>query len=178
MVFVVAFAGKIGSGKTTLSTAISRATGCKRASFGDYVRHVVSTQGLETTRETLQRVGTEILTANPLDFCKNVLAHSGWISGESLVIDGLRHSETIPLLNDLFSPLKLQIVYIDIDELLRFARLGVKGDREAAAQAVADSHSSEQQVATTLRDIADLIVDGRSPIQDSVAQVLGFLSKK
>lgn len=177
MAFVVAFAGKIGSGKTTISTAVSQALECKRASFGDYVRHVVSRQGLQLTRENLQRVGTEVLEADRFDFCRNVLAYSGWSQGESLVIDGLRHSETIPLLNQLVWPVELRIVYMDIDEQSRVERLGTRGEDCIPAFTSADAHSSEQQVATTLRSVADVIVDGRQPIQNCVASVLEWMAK-
>lgn len=176
MAFAIAFAGKIGSGKTTVSEAVSRSLGCKRVSFGDYVRHIVSIRGLEVTRESLQRIGTEILEADSFEFCKNVLEYSGWSQGESLVIDGLRHSETIPLLNQLVSPVHLWIAYVDIDEQSRFERLGIREEGQRAAQTSADAHSSERQV-ETLRKIADLILDGRKPTADCVATLMEWMAK-
>lgn len=178
MAFVIAFAGKIGSGKTTTSIAVSQALGCKRASFGDYVRHVVSMRRLELTRENLQRIGTEVLETDTFEFCRNVLTYSGWSPGEPLVIDGLRHSETIPVLNQLVSPARLWVVYIDLDEQSRFQRLGICHDTQARALASADAHSSELQVATILYEIADVILDGRKPIKDSVASVLEWMAKQ
>ena len=177
MTFVIAFAGKIGSGKTTISTAISKVLGCKRASFGDYVRQVASRRGLECTREILQYVGTEALETDKLEFCKNVLEYSGWSQGEPLVIDGLRHSETIPLLNQLVSPAQLRIVYMDIDEQSRFERLGIHGEVQMEVLTLADAHSSEQEAATILHNIADVIVDGRKPIENCVAAVLEWMAK-
>jgi dephospho-CoA kinase len=176
MAFAVAFSGKIGSGKTTISTAVSQSLGCKRASFGDYVRHIVSERGLELTRANLQRVGTEILEADRFEFCKNVLLYSGWSQGESLVIDGLRHSETISPLNQLVSPAQLRIVYVDIDERSRFERLGIRAEVYSALL-LADAHSSEQQVTTTLQDVAEMTLDGRKPIEDCVATVLEWMAK-
>lgn len=178
MTYIVAFAGKIGSGKTTISYAVSQVLGCGRASFGDYVRHVVSGRGLELTRENLQRVGTEILETDRFEFCRNVLAYSGWSPGESLVIDGLRHSETIPLINDLVYPARLRIVYIDIDEQSRFERLGIRDEVHLDVLLTVDAHSSEQQVATNLRNLADVIVDGRKPKEDCVASVLEWMAKQ
>jgi dephospho-CoA kinase len=178
MAFAIAFAGKIGSGKTTISTAVSRALGCKRASFGDYVRHIVSNRGLELTRENLQRVGTEILEADRFEFCRNVLEYSGWSRGESLVIDGLRHSETIPLLNRLVSPTKVRIAYLEIDEQSRIERLGAREEACRETLTSADAHSSEQQVEKTLRKIADVTLDGRKSIEDCVATVLEWMAKE
>lgn len=177
MASVIAFAGKIGSGKTAISTAVSRELGYKRASFGDYVRHIASARGLELTRETLQSVGTELLQADTFEFCRNVLAYSGWFGGEPLVIDGLRHVETIPVLNQLLGPTKLQIVYMEIDEQSRFERLGICGESQLARLSLVDAHSSEQQLAS-LHDIADLIVDSRKPIEDCVGSVLEWMAKQ
>lgn len=178
MAFAIAFAGKIGSGKTTMSAAVSRALGCKRASFGDYVRHIVSNRGLQLTRENLQRVGTEVLEADRFAFCKNVLEYSGWSQGESLVIDGLRHSETIPLLNQLVSPTRMWIAFLEIDEQSRFERLGIREEAHRAALRSADAHSSEKQVEMTLHRIADVIIDSRKPIEDCLATLMEWMAKQ
>lgn len=176
MAYVLAIAGKIGSGKTSLTAALSETLGWLHASFGDYVRYRVSERGLQLTRENLQRVGTEILEADKLAFCTNVLMYFGWSRGESLVIDGLRHSETIPLIQQLVSPALLRIIYIDVDEQTRVQRLGAKGENEMRLLTIADEHSSEQQQ-PVLRQMADLIVDGRRPIPDCVASVVEIMAK-
>jgi dephospho-CoA kinase len=178
MAFAIAFAGKIGSGKTTISVAVANALACDRASFGDYVRHVVSSRGLELTRDNLQRIGTEMLEADRPTFCRSVLEYSGWTGGNSIVIDGLRHSETIPLLSQLLSPVQLRIVYMDIDERTRLERLGVETEVHRETVALADAHSSEHQVTTVLRGRADLIVDSSWPIDRSVKYVLEWMAKQ
>ncbi|HCT61333.1 MAG TPA: hypothetical protein DGA22_10765 [Acidobacterium sp.] len=175
MIFAVAFAGKIGSGKTTISTAAARVLQCKRASFGDYVRHVVASQGLDATRENLQQIGTKHLEANRFEFCRNMLEYSGWTQGESIIIDGLRHHETIPLLNQLVAPAELRIAYIDIDELTRLKRIGIRDENQLASLRSADAHSSEQQVGTIIREIASLVLDGGQSVEDCVASALKWI---
>lgn len=177
VVFAIAFAGKIGSGKTTISTAVAQALACKRASFGDYVRFRVAELGVELTRENLQRIGTELLESDRLGFCRDVLLYAGWSEGESIVIDGLRHRETIPLLNKILSPAYLRIVYIDVDEQTRVERLVPRRETDVMALASADAHSSEQQLAAIER-MADMNLDGRNPLPSSVAAVLEWMAKQ
>jgi dephospho-CoA kinase len=171
MAAVLAFAGRMGSGKTTLTTALAKALGCKRASFGDYVRHVVKERGLEQTRENLQKIGTELLDQDRLGFCSEVLHYAGWTPGEPLIIDGLRHAETIDLIRQLVSPLSLRIVYLEIDDDIRLGRLGARGEGEREALALAESHSSEQQVTSILARMAHLTIDSGVPVQESVRRV-------
>lgn len=178
MTLVLAFAGKIGSGKTALSGAVSEALGWRRASFGDYVRHVVSGRGLMETRENLQRIGTELLEADMFEFCRRVLTHSGWSNGEPLIIDGLRHAETAPLISQIVEPAEMRIIYIDIDQQSRLNRLTRRGEGDPLLLTLAEQHSSELQVGSILRGMADLILDGRRPIPESTASVLQWVKKQ
>jgi len=178
MAVVYAFAGRMGSGKTTLTKALAKAVGCKRASFGDYVRHVVKGRGLKQTRENLQKIGTELLEQDRLGFCSEVLYHSGWTPGEPLVIDGLRHAETIELIQQLVSPLRLKIVYIKVDDGIRLERLSARGEGERDALSVAESHTSEQQVGTILAQRADLTIDGGGSIQESTRKIVEWIQNQ
>ncbi len=172
MAAVLAFAGRIGSGKTTLTTALAEALRCKRASFGDYVRHAVKALGLEGTRENLQTIGTELLERDTPGFCSEVLRHAGWTPGEALVIDGLRHAETIDPIRQLVRPLRLRIVYLEIDDAIRLERLGARGEDERAVISLAEAHSSEQQVTSNLAKLADLTIDNGGSVQESVRRVV------
>jgi dephospho-CoA kinase len=172
MAVVLAFAGRMGSGKTTLTTAVASVLRCKRASFGDYVRHIVTARGLEQTRQNLQEIGTELLEQDKLQFCSDVLHHAGWTPGEALVIDGLRHAETIDLIRKLVSPLRLKIVYLEVDDDIRIERLRARGEGERDVLSLAEAHSSEQQVASILARQAHLIIDSIAPVQECVRRVV------
>ena len=171
MTKVIAFAGKIGSGKTTLTKALAESLGCLRASFGDYVRDVVRAQGLPPTRENLQRVGTQLLESDTNGFCRAVLSQPGWRPGEMLVIDGLRHKETVNPIKDIISPAELRIVFLSVDENTRLARLAQRGDADISALTRADAHSSELQVGSTLCEMADLVLEGDESVEDTVLRV-------
>lgn len=178
MAAVFAFAGRMGSGKTTLTTALAKALGCRCASFGDYVRHVVKARGLEQTRENLQRIGTDLLEQNRLAFCNEVLRYAGWTPGDALVIDGLRHAETIHLIRQLVSPLRLEIVYLEIDDAIRLERLRARGEGERETLSLAEAHSSEQQVTSILAQRADLTIDGGNSVQESVRRIVEWIQNQ
>ena len=172
MAAVLAFAGRMGSGKTTLTTALAEALGCRRASFGDYVRHVVKARGIEQTRENLQKIGTQLLEEDRLAFCNSVLLHSGWKPGDTLVLDGLRHAETFAWIRQLVCPLLLKIVYLEIDDDIRLKRLEARGEGEGRSLDLAEAHSSEQQVTSILAGQADLTIDSGKPTQECVRRIV------
>ena len=94
---VVAFSGKVGSGKSSVSAAVAQKLGWARVGFGDYVRKVALTQHLEATRQTLQDLGQHLLDTDARAFCEAVLAQAP-ISSSPLVIDGVRHEHVLQLL--------------------------------------------------------------------------------
>lgn len=168
---VIAFAGKIGSGKTTITKSLADALGWTRVGFGDYVRKVVRERGLEETRAVLQRVGTELLRADPRDFCRSVLVSSGWRGGQNLLIDGLRHAETIEIIRQLTHAKTVRIVFVRISEEVRLRRLEGYDESDASYRALVESHSSEAQVTAGIADAADFVVDNDGPLQATVSEI-------
>jgi dephospho-CoA kinase len=175
MTVTIAIAGKICSGKTTIATALAKLLDCPRASFGDYVREVVANRELPPTRVNLQQVGAEILKTGTDDFCKAVLLQSGWIPGQSLVIDGLRHEETIEPIRQQVKPSELKIVFLSIDERTRSSRLAQRGDGDAIALMLADTHPSEYQANTTLAAHADLVINASQSIDEIVSEIKAWI---
>jgi dephospho-CoA kinase len=129
MAIVVAIAGKIGSGKTTITKSLAKLLQWPRAGFGDYVRAVARKRGESQAREHLQELGTQLLRNDPREFCKAVISSAEWRPGEGLIIDGLRHAETIGIIRELVSPAVLKIVLISVPEETRFQRLKERGGR-------------------------------------------------
>jgi dephospho-CoA kinase len=172
---VIAFSGKLGSGKTTIINATASALGWPLVGFGDYVRKVVRERGLEGTRENLQAIGTELLERDSCDFCKAVLSSGGWTRGEPLLIDGLRHVRTIAIIQELISPAKLRIVSISISEATRLQRLGQRSQVDAASIGIIETHSSEQEIGSILCNHSDLVIDGEKPVDVLVAEVITWI---
>ncbi len=172
---IVAFAGKIGSGKTTITKSLADILAWRRASFGDYVREVARQRGLDDTREVLQVVGTELLRADIRGFCRSVLAHSGWRPGQNLLIDGLRHLETVEVIREITQAATFSIVFVKISEEVRLQRLlSREGSDERRTQV--ERHSSEAQVTSLLAGIADRTFDNDGLLQDTVSEIVEWIA--
>ena len=78
---VLAFAGSIASGKSTLSAGVAQQLGWRYASFGDYVRLVAREQGLDGSRAVLQEVGARLIDQGWKHFCWAVLGQVDWEPG-------------------------------------------------------------------------------------------------
>lgn len=137
--------------------------GWRRASFGDYVRAEVTRRKLAGTRDELQSVGTELLNADTERFCRSVVEMSGWKPGEGLILDGFRHVQTIDPLVRFTRHLPFKIILIKVDEETRRERLSRRGEGDPRVIKRIEAHSSEAQVASTIEEIADLILDGAEP---------------
>ena len=173
---VVGFSGGIASGKSSLSTAVSQATGWPRTSFGGYVRTVAAQRGLEPTRENCQAIGEELIEVDVRDFCKNVLAQAPWSPGESLVIDGIRHLEVANLLAAMVRPTDFALVFVELPRAEREARLKNR-DGESQLLERFEQHSTEAQV-SELRAQADLVLDGDRPVEELADEAVRFLMSR
>lgn len=170
---VLAFTGRIGSGKTTLSRQVAEALGWKRASFGDYLRDFAKGHGLETSRDVLQELGESLIHKGVDDFCRSVLTHFEWRSGEPLVIDGVRHAVVVEALRRLVAPLELRLVFVEVAEKDRLKRLQRLEKEVVSRLPDFEQHSTEREVATTLRDIAEWRINGNRRPDEVVRDILG-----
>ncbi len=167
---ILAFAGGIGSGKTTVSTKVSERLGWPRASFGDYVKHVATTRGLDHSRDTLQTVGESLVSEGWVEFCNNVLKRANWRHGQDLVIDGIRHVKAFETIKQIASPSKVLLFYIVLDSSAREKRLS--DDRRGKVLHKHELHSTEVEVHTALPQIADFCLDGTMDAETLVNSVL------
>lgn len=173
MIGVIAFSGRKRSGKTTIARAVSERLGWCYASFGDYVRTEALKRGLDVNRiETLQDLGETLIGQGWSEFCKNVLTESSWTQAQGLVVDGIRHVEALRQIQCLTAPLSFTLIYVSTAEDVIIRRLGCLN---AAELSVIETHSTETDVIASLRDLADVTVDGSTPIQKSVDRILAYV---
>jgi cytidylate kinase len=172
---VLGFAGKIGSGKSTVSTEVASALGWTRASFGDYLRSRAQSSGFDQSRDVLQEIGASLVASDPKEFCRAVLAHYKWNAGEPLVIDGIRHEEVLEALRALVAPLELRLIFLDVPDDQRLARLQKVNETVAENLARVELHSTETQVTERLKELADLRLTGTLPVGELVSTVVGWV---
>lgn len=172
---MLCFSGAIGSGKTTVSTAVAAALGWPRASFGDHVRIAALQRYGDTSRVNLQKMGAELITSLGWEsFCREVLVRGGWQPGRPMVVDGIRHAEAIIMLRTLAAPLSAVLVHLRVEDDVRRERLEERGKVALGQEhiASADKHSTEIQVHTTLHALADHVLDATSSIEEIVADIM------
>jgi transcriptional regulator with XRE-family HTH domain len=172
---VVAFAGRIGSGKSTISSGVAKALGWAHASFGDYLRTVARSSGLDESREVLQELGATLVSKSADDFCRAVLTHYQWSAGEPLVIDGVRHAEVVEALRSLVAPLELRLVFLDVNDNARFERLERVDESMSRHLAVVEDHSTELEVRGNLSSLANLRLSGEQPVGELVTTVVNWI---
>ena len=157
---VIGFAGKIASGKSTLSTIFAKERGWPYVSFGDYVRLVARQRGEDDSqREILQQTGASLVEQDCEGFCRAVLQQAPWQPGESLVIDGIRHLQVKQVLEKLVAPSKFVLIYISVDEQIRRQRLHYEGIDDPTRIERIESASTEIQAKAELPQVADFTLD-------------------
>jgi dephospho-CoA kinase len=167
---VLALAGKIASGKSTLASKFANDVGWSYVSFGNYVRSVARESGLEETRENLQNVGDRLIKEDLEGFCQRVLAQANWRPGQPLVIDGVRHAEVHYLLRRMVAPSKYVLTYLRVNDQVRKDRLRQEGidDSELVER---ETHPTEEQVNAVLPRLANHILDGAEPISSLIEKL-------
>lgn len=167
---VLGVSGPIKSGKSTLARALGRALGWKVCGFGDAVRAEARRRGITESRATLQALGEELVAHDSAGLCGAALAQAEWVAGAEVVIDGVRHRRVLEDLWSLVRPAELMLVYVNVPDSVRVERASPSGISPEALWAM-DQHSTEVEVRTALRRLADLEVDGCQPVEDLVAAV-------
>jgi cytidylate kinase len=166
---IVAFAGRIGAGKSSVAKALADHLGWKLTSFGAYIRTVASSRGLSLSRESLQAVGEELEATDATALCRAVLNAAFWQPGEPLVIEGIRHLRVLEILKSLVAPQPLVFVYLEADEEQRRSRLRDRGTGEAERLDAVEAHPTEQEVFTHLPKLADLVLSSAGGSESELA---------
>ena len=175
---ILAFAGKIGSGKSTISRLVAQKLRWKHASFGDYVRTVAQHRNLEETREILQNLGSSLIREGWEQFSNAVLEQVQFKPGECLVLDGIRHIEALSTIRKLAYPSTVFLIYIQLKPSQRQKRLDIKGIVGEREIKLIEEHPTEKQVQTVLPRVADLLIDGSKPELQTVSDIIAWIRDK
>ena len=171
----IAISGPIGSGKTTVAKALAERVGAQRIGFGDYVRKVARTAGLDSTNRTVLQDLGDVLVRWPEEMCGEVLRQFPASENAPLIIDGVRHVTVLEALRRLVRPRELKLVYLDADRATLLTRWASEGDQSKVDDPYA--HDVEHEVETLLRTLADIVVDNGSDATLSLVidKIEGFI---
>ncbi|WP_165375245.1 AAA family ATPase [Roseovarius nitratireducens] len=157
--FALGISGKIGSGKTTLVTNLLKEYRFSVASYGAFFRNLAASRNLPYSRETFQSLTNEYLgQLNHDGLALEVLKLSDWDGRQSLLIDGIRHIESISAIWPLVRPLPFFLVFLEVPEETRLLRISKRDGLPLNAVKLHDLHESEQSVENEIRSIADVII--------------------
>ncbi len=170
----IAISGLIASGKTTIAHRLADKLNAKHGSFGKTIRAIAIAQGLKNERHVLQRLGEEWIEQRCAKLCELTLAEANWTSQDNLVIEGVRHVQALETLKHLLRPIKLTLVYIDADDTLRAKRLMDAG-LDSQEIKILDSHSTEIQVQTVLKQMADYVVISNDSPETAVSKIISYI---
>jgi hypothetical protein len=176
MSLLLCFSGQIGSGKSSVSTAVAAALGWQRTGFGDYLRsEIIRLGGDPTDRKALQDLGQQRVEDDSVAFCRDVLAAAGFQPGDDFVIDGIRHVEIFEILAALGKPCEARLLFLGALETTRSTRVQIRAD--ALDFARASMHQVEAELLDALPKRADGIVNADQPLDRVVSNCLDLVQQ-
>ena len=100
-----------------------------------------------------------------------------WKPGQSIIIDGIRHTSIVDVLQQVVYPSKFYLIFISIDEGLRRQRIKTQRAEEMHQEAQIEGHSTEIQTITFLPRLADITIDGNSSLDEASKHILDWLEE-
>lgn len=127
----VVICGQICSGKSSIVRHLRQAYGWDTVSFGNYVRYIAHTTGLQPSREAFQRLGDELFrTKGPNQFLAEVIEFSQPLSHIHLY-DSVRHRAMIEALQQVYNDVCVIMLSASNEERYeRFKLRVVEGDTQ------------------------------------------------
>jgi len=170
---ILVLAGGIGSGKTTISRALAERFGWNQVNCGSVIRAKALRVGLPSNdRHVLQDLVLEWVKRDVTEFSKAILEAGCWQAGQSLLVDGVRNRAVVEGLRQLTSPSITAVVYLEACIGTRRGRVRVRNEAEDLSHG--EAHAVEIE-ATTLREIAALIVDAEGSTVRAVDEIAQWL---
>lgn len=177
MGLVVAFSGRIGSGKSSVAVALADELGWPRAGFGDYLRSEIARRGGDPdSRQALQDYGQSLVEDDPEAFCAAVMASAGFLPGGNLLLDGIRHVAIYRIVQRLVSPSTSRLIYLAADEAVRVERVLTRG-RADEDLARAEQHQVEAELVEALPAAADQVLSAQAQLNDLVNACRGLIEE-
>lgn len=174
MTTVVAFAGQIGSGKSTISRRVAEILNHPYVSFSAAVRVAAAERDIPDDRRSLQELGDALISGGWEPFCRKVLDQLG-DSTVAPVVDGVRHIGAVTALRGLVAPLPLRLVYLEVPEIERLSRLHSRG-LSPSQIAAADRHRNESEL-PLVRAAADLVVSNDEDVDEVSSAIIEALAQ-
>lgn len=166
---IAAFAGPIGSGKSSIADHLANRTGAVRRSFGAAVREIAEERSIPTDRSSLQDLGELVIAEEGWDwFTSRTVGDS--VGGDLVVLDGVRHVGAVEALERCAEDGGFHLIYVDCRDEVRFGRLSRRDGIGLSEATAVDAHANERE-ALLVRARADLVISNDVDEPDVVAAI-------
>ncbi len=172
---VLGVGGKIGSGKTTLCSALSDRVGWPFITLRNYLLARAG-PGFGGSRRELQELGARLLNQPLSLLCEDILAYADWRPDSGLILDGLRSGSLIREFREVVAPTPFLLAYVETNELTRINRYSERTASEEMEIREAETHPMEKDSADLLKDMADIVVRGDLQLEEEVRIVIDGIS--
>ena len=125
---------------------------------------------------TLQNLGQTLVTRDPDQFCREVLAQAAFIPGSSLLLDGIRHVDIQQRVTRLAVPSRTCLIHLAAEDEIVTKRLRERGGSEGEFRR-AEAHEVEQDLVTSLPLIADAVINSGQPAAAVLAECIMVLTR-
>ena len=173
---LICFSGVIGSGRTSISSAVAYRLKLDRTGFGDYLREKLekASEG-PVTRAELQNFGQDLVDTDPKKFCKSVLNRVKFDYKRDIVVDSIRHVKIYNCLKKLVDPIECRLIYIVVDEKQQKLNLSNRYRFEKILPAM--HHQAELDAINKLPKIADEKIINTGDFKSVVDQCINVINK-
>ena len=173
---LICFSGLIGSGRTSISSAVAYRLKLDRTGFGDYLREQLSkvSEG-PVTRSDLQDFGQDLVESDPKKFCKLVLNRVDFDYKRDIIVDSIRHVKIYNCLKKLVEPIECRLIYIVVDEKQQALNLSNRYRFEKILPAM--HHQAELDTIKKLPKIADEKIINTGDFKSVVDQCVSVIKK-
>lgn len=158
---VVAIAGPVAAGKSTLASALEK-QGFTRTRFSEVLLRHYPNPGTVDDREHLRLVGQQVnQDGRQRWLARTVLASVA--HNPTVVIDGVRYPDDYAVLYE-ENPSRMRMIYLTISDDVRRDRYTVDSRRRLPMSEIDQDHGEQHQ--QFLRTRADHVFDNSGPIED------------
>lgn len=140
---IIGLSGEMGSGKGTVAHYLSDKYRFSKFRMSDMLRDILERLHLEESRENMSKTSSMIRDTFGQDIMSKNIVLDAQAGEKDVVVDGIRREEDIVHLRKLKN---FFLVYIEVDERLRYNRLVARAENAGDATKTFEEFQKEQQL--------------------------------
>ncbi|MFQ5815264.1 MAG: AAA family ATPase [Candidatus Hydrothermarchaeaceae archaeon] len=180
MTLYIGLAGRIGSGKTTISLHLQKEYGAREHRFSEILEDVLERLHLPHRREYLQKLGETLREEFGHDILVEALKRDlEEEKADTVVIDGVRYENEVEMLRRLEENI---LVFISAPPELRYQRTVKRGTRGEAVISFEQFSANDEAVTERELDIveqrADYVLENTGTVDELLQKLDGVMKNR